>query len=177
MRKVSLFIAMSLDGMIADSAGRVDWMSGQGEGEVADTYGAFIREVDTVLMGWNTYRQVAEELSPEVWPYAGLRCWVFTHREAPTRTPDGVRFTREDPCALVRRLRQMPGRDIWICGGADLAQQLMAADLIDEYYISVIPTLLGDGVRLFGRLEAERPLRLVRTQTYDGIVDLVYRRR
>lgn len=55
MREISLFIAMSLDGYIADSRGGVDWLTGQKEdGEMIDTYSLFIRDVDTVLMGWNT---------------------------------------------------------------------------------------------------------------------------
>ena len=53
----------------------------------------------------------------------------------------------------------------------------MQNDLIDEYYISVIPTLLGSGIRLFGNLENEIKLKLLKTQTYNGITDLVYARR
>ena len=177
MRKIVLFIAMSLDGCIADRSGGVDWLTGQGEGETFDAYGAFIREVDTVLMGWNTYRQVTEELSPGSWPYEGLTCFVFTHRQPPAERPAGVTFTAEAPCALVRRLRTQPGGVIWVCGGADLARQLMAEDMIDRYYLSVIPTLLGGGIRLFGVSDRERKLRLIETRSYDGIVDLVYERR
>ena len=175
MRNVMLFIAMSLDGYIAAPDGGVGWLAGQGEEEPFDAYGAFIREVDTVLMGWNTYHQIAAELSPEVWPYAGLTSYVLTHRAQ--RSTGEIRFTAEDPCALVRRLRQQEGKSIWVCGGAQLAGQLMAEDLIDTYYISVIPTLLGDGIRLFGKLDGERKLRLVETRSYDGIVDLVYVKR
>ena len=53
----------------------------------------------------------------------------------------------------------------------------MQADLIDEYYISVIPTILGSGIRLFGKIPKEIKLELVHTQTYNGITDLVYKRR
>ena len=82
MREISLFIAMSLDGYIADSRGGVDWLTGQKEdGEMIDTYSLFIRDVDTVLMGWNTYHQIVTELSPEQWIYEGLKTYVFTHSE------------------------------------------------------------------------------------------------
>ena len=64
MRKVTLFIAMSLDGYIADPQGGVDWLSGQGGEEEKDFYGEFIQGVDTVVMGGNTYRQIIEKLSP-----------------------------------------------------------------------------------------------------------------
>ena len=66
MRKVILYIAMSLDGYIADKNGGVDWLSGQGaEGAEEGTYSEFIKGIDTVVMGWNTYVQVNTELSPE----------------------------------------------------------------------------------------------------------------
>ncbi|OUP49494.1 dihydrofolate reductase family protein [Lachnoclostridium sp. An181] len=70
MRTVSLFIAMSLDGYIADNKGRVDWLKGQGDdNENMDTYSEFVKNIDTILMGWNTYHQVVTELSPNEWIY------------------------------------------------------------------------------------------------------------
>ncbi len=176
MRKVILYIAMSLDGCIADRDGGVGWLSGQdGGGEDEDAYSAFIAGVDTVVMGWNTYHQIVTELSPGEWVYAGLASYVITHRKlSPT---EGIVFTDEDPCALVEELRRQQGKSIWICGGAGIARQLAGADLIDEYDISAIPTLLGSGIRLFETLPAERKLRLVRSQERDGIVRLTYGRR
>ena len=59
MRKIVLFIAMSLDGYIAERNGNVDWLNGQNEKEeTMDVYSDFIKDVDTVVMGWNTYYQV-----------------------------------------------------------------------------------------------------------------------
>lgn len=66
MRKVILYIAMSLDGYIADENGGVSWLSGQDPaGESEGTYPEFVRGIDTVVMGWETYHQVVTELSPE----------------------------------------------------------------------------------------------------------------
>lgn len=67
--------------------------------------------------------------------------------------------------------------DIWVCGRAELARRLAAADCIDRYHLSVLPSLLGEGLSLFGGLGVERPLRLVSAGRYNGIVDLVYERR
>ena len=176
MRKVTLFIAMSLDGYIADKDGGVDWLNGQEEdGENMDTYSEFIKTIDTIIMGWNTYHQVITELSPEEWVYPEQISYVITHREIPST--ERIRFTSESPCDLVKRLREEEGKGIWICGGASIVRQLMETDLIDTLHISVIPTLLGDGVRLFGPLEKEQKLRLVKTQSYNGITDLVYEKR
>lgn len=176
MRKVTLFIAMSLDGYIADKDGGVDWLNGQEEdGENMDTYSEFIKTIDTIIMGWNTYHQVITELSPEEWIYPEQISYVITHREIPST--ERIHFASESPCDLVKRLREEEGNGIWICGGASIVRQLMETDLIDTLHISVIPTLLGDGVRLFGPLEKEQKLRLVKTQSYNGITDLVYEKR
>lgn len=88
-----------------------------------------------------------------------------------------IRFTSENPSELLEKLKSENGKDIWICGGANLIQQLMRDNLVDQYYISVIPILLGSGIRLFENMEREIKLKLLKTQTYNGITDLVYTRR
>lgn len=176
MRKVSLFIAMSLDGYIADAQGGVDWLKGQGDGnENVDAYSEFLKGIDTILMGWNTYHQINTELSPEAWVYDDFTTYVLTHGEY--LSSENVRFVNTDPASLVKSLKGKSGKNIWICGGANLAQQLVNENLIDFYYITVIPTLLGSGIRLFGEAKQEIPLRLLRTQSYNGMTDLVYERR
>ena len=176
MRKISLFIAMSLDGYIADSKGSVDWLQGQGgDHETIDTYSEFVKDIDTVLMGWNTYHQVVTELSPEEWIYNDFITYVFTHKEHASCAK--IRFTNTDPVDLVKNLKKENGKDIWICGGANLIWQLVNEDLIDCYYITVIPTLLGSGIRLFENIKHEIKLRLLKTQSYNGMTDLIYTRR
>ena len=176
MRKVTLYIAMSLDGYIADRDGNVDWLNGQGSNtEDMDTYSIFMKEVDTVIMGWRTYHQVTTELSPDKWIYSELTSYIITHRTLPST--DNLKFVRDDPCNIIQKLKQEPGWGIWICGGANIIQPLIKADLIDEYYISIIPTLLGSGIRLWGENEEEIKLKLLHTQSYNGIIELVYTRR
>lgn len=176
MRPVILYIGMSLDGYIAGPDGNVDWMSGQEElDDPQDSYAEFIKEVDTVVMGGNTYRQITTELSPGVWPYPGKTTYVITRRGGVSTGE--IQFTKEAPHALVRRLQQNEGKAIWICGGAHTAQQLMQADLVDQFRISILPTLLGGGIRLFGDLTQERKLRLEETRSSNGIVELIYKKR
>lgn len=173
MRKVILFIAMSLDGYLADRNGGVDWLGGQDEGgEDLDTYSDFVKGVDTVVMGWNTYRQIVTELSPHEWVYQDLTTYVVTHRMLPST--ERIQFTRRSPCRLVEDLRREPGKAVWICGGGNLIQPLLRGGLIDEFHISIIPTLLGGGIRLFEELPEERKLRLTRTRTGNGMVELIY---
>ncbi len=176
MRKINLFIAMSLDGYIADSKGNVDWLKGQGsEHENMDVYSEFVKNIDTVLMGWNTYHQITAELSPKEWVYHNLTAYVITHKER--ASSEKIRFVNTDPVDLVKRLKEEPGKNIWICGGASIIHPLINEDLIDCYYITVIPTLLGDGIRLFEKTGHEIKLRLLKTQSYNGMTDLIYMRR
>ena len=177
-RKVILYLAMSLDGFIADKNGGVGWMDLANNGEAFEGdygYAAFSAEVDTVLMGMTTYRQITQELSPGAWPYVGMECQVFTHGAPP---PDAnAVFTSEDPAEAVRRLKARSGRNIWVCGGAQLARRMMALDLIDVYQLSVMPVILGGGVRLFPPEGPALPLRLTRHTVCNGVVELVYVRR
>ncbi|MDO5345874.1 MAG: dihydrofolate reductase family protein [Lachnospiraceae bacterium] len=176
MRKVTLFIAMSLDGYIADYQGKVDWLEGQGDDtENIDSYSEFVKEVDTVVMGWNTYNQIVTELSPDEWIYNELTTYVITHREC--ISSERINFIDTDPVELVKRLRAENGKGIWICGGANVIQQLVNKNMIDCYYITVIPTILGTGIRLFKDSKKEIKLKLLKTQCYDGMTDLIYVRR
>ena len=147
MRKVSLFISMSLDGYIADRKGGVDWLGGQD----------------------------AEAETPDTWVYEDFTTYVITHKA--NTSSENIRFAGENPVELVKKLREETGKGIWICGGANLAGQLIREDLIDCYYITVIPTLLGDGIRLFGKEKTGIDLRLTHTRAYNGMVELVYVRR
>ena len=176
MRKVILFIAMSLDGYIADEKGGVDWLDGQGDDdENLDTYSEFVKDIDTILMGCKTYEQVINELSPGKWIYSDFTTYVISHREHAQM--ENVHVTDLAPADLIKQLREKPGKDIWICGGANIVQQLMEEDLIDRYHITVIPTLLGAGIRLFENGRSERKLKLAGTRSYNGMVELVYARR
>lgn len=176
MRKTILFIAMSLDGYIADLNGGVDWLQGQGnDDENIDSYSKFVERIDTILMGWNTYHQIVSELSINNWIYSDFMTYVFTHK--PTLSTKQIQFIDENPVSFLKKLKDEKGKDIWICGGANLVHQLMKEDMIDEFYISIIPTLLGNGIRLFEPFENEIKLELCQTISYNGITDLVYKRR
>lgn len=172
MRKTVLYIAMSLDGFIADERGGVDWLTGQEETDSGDSYSKFVQTVDTVVMGWNTYHQIVTKLSPETWVYQGLQSYVITHRACEER--EEIAFTDKMPGDLIRELKAREGKDIWICGGADVVRQLVREDLIDRYHISLIPTLLGRGIRLFDGGDKEIRLKLLETGSCNGIAELIY---
>lgn len=173
MRKVVLYIAMSLDGYIADETGSVDFLNGHGD-EADETYLRFIEEVDSVVMGWNTYHQITTELLPDEWVYENIESYVITHH--PATFHEKITFVNQNPCELVKKLKCEKGKKIWICGGADIIAQLMNENLIDEYVISVLPIILGQGISLFGGTFQKINLNFVRTQVIGDLVELVYER-
>lgn len=176
MKKVVLFIAMSLDGYIADQQKTVNWIQGQDNAaEMADTWSAFFDTVDTVHMGKCTYEQITQELSPDRWVYEGAATYVFTHTPMPDT--ENIQFINADPCQLIRKLKEETGKNIWICGGAGIINQVLKENLIDIFHIAIIPTILGGGIKLFDKSDKMINLRLVNTLNYNGIIEAVYERR
>ena len=176
MGQVVLYLAISVDGYLADEQGGVDWLSGDGsQPDAPGSYPAFLNTVDAIVMGWTTYHQLITELSPNIWPYEGRPCYVVTHRQEEDR--EQISFWNGELTALVDKLKESHKGNIWICGGASIAGQLLKEDRIDKLWLSIIPTVLGKGVRLFSELPQELPLKLIGTEHWNGIVDLVYEKR
>lgn len=171
---VTLYIATSVDGYIADEEGGVDWLDefrteSDGDGE-AEGFSEFFRTVDCLVMGSTTYEQV---LGFGEWPYEDRPTYVLTHRDL-TPATEGVRFVDGAIAALVPDLRRQYDH-VWVVGGAELAQSFLRAHEIDAVRLSLVPILLGDGVRLFSGEYSERGLRLLDTTTRDsGVVEHHY---
>lgn len=168
-RKVILYIASSVDGYIARKNGDVDWLSIV-EAENEDYgYKAFYQTIDTVLIGRKTYEQV---LTFGDFPYRQKACYVFSSKSQ-TNTDD-VQFVDGDIVSLVNDMKNKAGKDIWLVGGSKLIESFMSYDLIDEYIISVIPMILGEGIPLFENCNPQH-LKLVDTISYDsGLVQMHY---
>ncbi|WP_461206321.1 dihydrofolate reductase family protein [Clostridium sp. DL1XJH146] len=175
-RNIILYIATSLDGYIARENGAVDWLTGVGDNPNASNgYEDFYSSIDTVVMGRTTYEQVINELSPDSWVYEGKKCYVATtkKREEDSR----AEFISEDIAGFINKLKNQQGKDIWIVGGGKLIDQFIKQDLVDKYIITIIPTILGDGISLYLNENPEIKLRLVETKETDGMVELSYIRR
>lgn len=193
MRKAILYVAISLDGYLADEQGGLDWILEAGNespeenpdnpdnpdnpetAQVAESssYEIFYDSVDTIIMGRVTYEQITQEICPDIWMYGGKKTIVLT--KTPQAALPDIEFSQREPEALLRYLKNRKGKDIWICGGATLISAMMAADLIDEYHISVVPVLLGKGIGLFSPQNLGRKLELCSCEQQGSTVDLVYR--
>lgn len=108
-RKVILYISQSLDGFIADKNGGVDWISGNDKNYESDYgYDDFISNIDTVILGYNTYRQIITELSPDSWIYDNLQTYVLTSKELPNT--ENIKFINSTITDLLNDLKQKSGK-------------------------------------------------------------------
>ncbi len=169
-RKIVLYIAMSLDGYIAGEEGELDFLSDFGEVDLG--YDAFDARIDTVVMGSHTYLQVVNELSPDMWVYAGKSTLVATSQDLPE--DENVEFVKNGIVARVLREQQKPGKDIWLVGGGVLASEFIERNLIDEYIITVMPVIHGGGIPLFLGGHEPLGLKLVGTKTHGNVIELNY---
>lgn len=172
-RKVILFIGTSIDGYIADSTRGIDWLNTATEFKEEDTsYETFYQGVDTVILGRTTYDQVVNELAPGNYPYSDATSYVITSRE--TEDVEGVHFTSQSVVELVTELKAEEGQNIWIVGGSSVVTPLVEANLIDEYQLSVLPILLGQGIPLFQQSPVSLTLKTGDVRVRNGIVATTY---
>jgi len=145
MITVSYYVACSLDGYIAAADGSVDWLSDfHSEGEDFG-YAEFFESVDAMVMGSATYEQV---LGFGDWPYGEKPCWVMSQRPIQAVRPE-IAITGLGPAEILAEIEDHHLTRAWLVGGARAAGAFRAYGLIDEYLITVLPILLGDGVPLF----------------------------
>lgn len=178
MRSLIYYIAVSADGFIADSSGDFSAFPQDPATlralfeEYPETCPAHVRDIfgvsdrprhfDTVIMGMRTHQPALDAGLTSAYPH--LDQFVVTHRSDLPDDPS-VTIVHDDPAGLVAELKQRPGRDIWLCGGADLAGQLVAE--IDQLHLKVNPILLGEGIPLM-REGTPRSLRLVTSRGLPG---------
>ena len=154
---------VSLDGFIADSHGGVDWLhAAMVKGE---SYGldAFMRSIDAVLMGSRTYEQALRmggRFGSKKTP-----CWVFSSRQLPGKS---ITVTADPPSLVAAALTARGIRRAWLMGGGKLASSFLAAGLIDQITLGVMPVVLGSGIPLFDGGIAPTHLTLVERKDYKG---------
>ncbi len=113
--------------------------------------------------------------TPVTWPHAPLKQYLVS-RSLKSSPGENVELVSGDPVALVRRLKQETGKDVWLCGGGDLATTVFPE--IDELILKVNPVLLGAGIPLFSGAIKQTGLKLAESKVYDnGFVLLRYRLR
>lgn len=163
MSNVILYIATSLDGYIAKMDHDISWLSHVEVKNEDYGYQTFMDSISAIIMG-NTSFQVIKDFGD--WPYVSKQCFVASH--SPDITPnDNVTFIT-DPAQTIKELKANNEGDIWLLGGANLADSLLRLDLVDELILSTIPILLGNGIRLFNAPQPELGVTVISSQQYPS---------
>ena len=173
-------MAASLDGFIARKDGRVDWLETSDEfagGETMDPefVETFLKTIDCYVMGSRTYETAVRfEIEGFGWAYGDKPVFVLTSRGL-SKTRDTVEFYSGDLTRFVNE-RLRPNFDsIWFVGGGVVSGDCLRLGLADEVRYSVLPILIGDGIRFFENLDRDVPLHLVEVKPYrSGTVGLRY---
>lgn len=177
-RKVILDLAVTLDGFIEGKDGEVDWCIMDDE----MNFNHFLNSIDTILYGRKSYElwgnftpQHADETEKEMWEIVhSKKKYVFSRTQ--NKSDERATFFNEDIIEVVNQLKNQPGKDIWLYGGASLITTFVNLGLVDEFRLSVHPVILGEGKPLFIDINERIDLQMVDTRRYSsGVVQLIYR--
>jgi dihydrofolate reductase len=160
---------MSLDGFIAGPAGEYDWIVMDPDIDFA----ALMARYDTFLIGRKTF-EAMRKMADAAPPTPGIRNIVFSRTLRPADCPQAT--LSADAETAVADLRKTAGKDIALFGGGDLFRSLLAAGLVDEVSVSLVPVLLGGGIPLLPPPADRARLKLKQYRVYDktGTVGLEY---
>ncbi|WP_063042875.1 dihydrofolate reductase family protein [Nocardia pseudovaccinii] len=191
MRKLTYYVASTIDGFIATEEGSVDFFPVGGDhgpaitAQYPETLPTKVREAlgidkrnryfDTVLMGRKTHDFGVRTGTSS--PYSHLRQFVVS-TTLPESPDPSVELISADPLATVRELKRDNGLGIWLCGGGELAQELLPE--IDQIFLKLYPVVLGRGRSLFGsgaRLPEAARFRVITSRVFeDGVAFVKYSR-
>lgn len=165
-----VYMAMSLDGFIADADGDVAWLDPYFDEDYG--YASFIAGIGCAVMGRVTYEQVR---GFGEWPYEGFDVHVLAG-SPPLDLPPSVHAWSGTPAELARELEAHgPEGDCWVVGGGRTIRAFDRIGRIDELQLFVMPVLLGDGVPLFPTPYPASALTLISvTRWENGVVGLRY---
>ena len=183
MRKIHLFMMLSLDGFFEGPNHDLSWH------HVDDEFNKFaieqLNETGLMLWGRRTY-----ELMEAYWPTAegsrdnvevarlmnNIPKIVFSRTLKQVRETENwknVKLVHEFNPDEIRRLKQQPGKDIWV-GMSDLAVSFLKHDLIDEFRFVINPVAIGKGTQMFRGLDQRLNLDLTKTRKFDSGNILLY---
>ena len=180
MRKVFLFMMVTLDGFFEGPDHEIDWHN------VDEEFNDFaidqLNEVDALLFGRVTYEgmasywptQLAIEDDPIIAGKMNAVPKIVFSRTLDKAEWNNSRLVKEHIAEEVSKLKQQQGRDLAIFGSSDLAVSLLQMGLIDELRIMVNPVVLGNGKRLFAGIDEKLNLKLLKSRTFRSGNILLY---
>jgi len=179
-RRIILDLAVTIDGFIEGKNGEVDWCIMDPEMGFMN----FLDQIDTILYGRKSY-ELWGQFTPEIHQSdTEKELWGLVHSKekyvfsrTQKATDDEAIFINDHILEEVNALKNKPGKDIWLYGGASLITTFINLGLVDEYRLSVHPVILGEGKPLFHDIKERLNVTLVTTRTFSsGVVQLIYER-
>ncbi|WP_342481069.1 dihydrofolate reductase family protein [Paenibacillus sp. FSL L8-0340] len=177
-RKIILDLAVTLDGFIEGTNGELDWCIMDSEMGFIH----FLNQIDTILYGrtsydlWGQYTPGIEQddAEKEIWESIHSKeKYVFSGTQK--GTANKAIFINDNILEEVNTLKNTPGKDIWLYGGASLITTFINLGLVDEFRLSVHPVVLGEGKPLFIDIKQRLNLKMVNTRKFSsGVVQLIY---
>ena len=171
--KISVFIACSLDGFIAETDGNLDWLT-RIPNETNDDYGynEFISRIDAIIMGRKTFEKVQ---SFDIWPYEKP---VFVLSNSLTRVTgmyaEDVELLNGNILNIISELKRRGYTSLYVDGGKTI-QGFLRNNLIDEMIITRTSTLLGTGIPLFNGLESKTTFKITECKKLnDYMIQEIY---
>ena len=172
MRQLKYHMASTLDGFIAHRDHTIDGFIGEGE-HVTDYLQSLKDDYEVVLMGRRTYEFGLQFGVTN--PYPWMKQYIISRTMKGNPDPH-VELIAGDVVDFVKELKAETGKSIYLCGGANLAATLFAADVVDEIILKLNPVLFGSGIPLFSGTIKQTELELTDSKIYgSGVVLLHYR--
>jgi dihydrofolate reductase len=171
-RKVIVHIGTSADGYIARPDGDLEWLTSRPAPQSFYGMNTFMKSIDTKVLGRKTY-EMSLRMGAK---FDAKNPHIVFSRHPPAEVPSGVQFVNDAIGPFVSRLREQPGKDIWLMGGGEIIASFLDEQAIDEFVISVAPVFIGEGIPLIARRHRHAPLELLSSERFeDGLVQLHYR--
>jgi dihydrofolate reductase len=172
VRKIIVNAGTSADGFIARPDGDIDWLTSRPKPAGFYDMVKFTASVDAKILGRNTYEKSLELGAT----FGGKdKTYVFSSSAPAAPPPNGVEFVSEPIAAFAQRVRRSAGKNIWMMGGGGIIASFLDAGAIDEFIITVMPVMIGDGIPLIARRHRHVELKLLSSRQFDdGVVQLRY---
>jgi len=166
MRKLILNLAVSLDGFIEGPNGEIDWCLTDQDYGMSD----FLKKIDCIFIGRKSY-EVLNKTSNN--PFLDKYFFVFSNTMS--KQGNNIHLLKGGVDEEIRQIKSEKGKDVWLFGGASLTTYLLNAKLIDEFQLSVHPVLLGNGKKLWEKIQSKVHLQLLKIIPYStGLVQMHY---
>ncbi|WP_206614406.1 dihydrofolate reductase family protein [Chitinophaga barathri] len=183
MRQIILNLAISLDGLIEGPNGELDWLVRDPDVDFGDILNDILSDKDAIFYGRVSYDKWGNTRPDDTAGKKIRDAYKLMHSKtkyvfSTTKTGDGTGaiFINSNIRERVLEIKQQPGKNIWLYGGAKLVTTLLNLDLIDEYRLAVHPVILGNGKPLFQDIAGKHRLTLVETKGYkSGVVLQTYK--